>query len=495
MDHSLNTKLLEQEDQETTLSLGDLHQLRSHHHGDDPDQIGHHHHDDHDAHEEPVTGEELFFDLVFVAVCIKLANFVKHDMSGRTVAQTLFLFATMFFSWFHCNMVFTRYKLRRIQVLLMFLIILSTLLTAVHSIQEKESGLTNVSEEHGEMVYLNIAVTRVIFAATYLWVQTKQRQGKRLLRRYAVCLVISMVCAVTAAFYADGAAYFWAFGLLVEGIMYPLGYAIGGDEQIAINSAHILERNHLWVILILGESIISLITTAHDTFSWHFYVAVVLGFMLVYTLFQVHMTSAIFTLDRHNIHQTPLGGLLMSTFLFFATAGLLGVGIGLKLLVSYPDGQKYKRDYAWLLSASTTITLACFCFARSVHRWYDTHATTHQLQGLCNFHVAQTFSIVTALAHLALPFLITHKHRAHEPSVFIALTALLAFISLLLERLFKPGLAGILHTLNAVLRSCCCPNRKHHDRGRGTKRLNSQLKEPGAKDALSLVSVPGDQFL
>ena len=93
----------------------------------------------------------------------------------------------------------------------------------------------------------------------------------------------------------------WAIAIAAELLMY-VAVAASPQRRVALNIWHSIERNMLWVVLILGESLISIVLPSLDCQceAGH-YVVLFLAFTLVYHLFKMyaHVQPASSGRDRH----------------------------------------------------------------------------------------------------------------------------------------------------------------------------------------------------
>ena len=74
--------------------------------------------------------------------------------------------------------------------------------------------------------------------------------------RYLVCAVSPQ--ALSCVCFAFQVPALWATAIIAELLIYPLA-ALKAVNRVPVNIWHVMERQMLWVILILGESLISLI--------------------------------------------------------------------------------------------------------------------------------------------------------------------------------------------------------------------------------------------
>lgn len=61
------------------------------------------------------------------------------------------------------------------------------------------------------------------------------------------------------------------------------------ESQLNLNVPHFLERTELWFILIIGESVISLVDAENYDQNYNFYLTEILGFFVVVKVLDIYM--------------------------------------------------------------------------------------------------------------------------------------------------------------------------------------------------------------
>eukprot|EP00045_Choanoeca_perplexa_P016773 m.230725 g.230725 ORF g.230725 m.230725 type:complete len:955 (-) comp17355_c0_seq1:2691-5555(-) len=339
-----------------------------------------HHHDpkhkEHLFHEHAeVTAGELFYDLIFVAIGIELGHFLKADLTGERLLETLLVFATAWLTWFHTNLMLTRFTINRPWSILVFFIMLGTLGSAIHAVDETASSLQSGFGENDALIFGSLLMTRLSFLIVYSAICVRIPLTRPMISKYIVFFSISsmFLLAATAADNTRVSRIMWLLTLVLELSMYPLSLVSTPHEfQLTVNTAHLLERNQLWVILILGESIIS-IASAQHTRDADYYVTVICAFLIVYWLMRFHILSQHLFDERaeeHALDHSPLMAFVFDTLQLFITSGMLLMAVGIKLAIQYSGDQAlgYKQSFAWLLTGSLGVTLITMNLSRVCHK-------------------------------------------------------------------------------------------------------------------------------
>jgi hypothetical protein len=170
-------------------------------------------------------------------------------------------------------------------------------------------------------------------------------------------------------------------------------------DRLTLNADHLIERNELWAILIIGESVISLVTTKRpdvtqtnfmggqdddgvdDTGdggdSFAFYGSLVLSMMLVSLMIYLFMQTqprehtSEFPFDVHafNVPRSVLRGFVYNVANLFCSLGFFGMGTGLKFVAYFSDKPcLYGFDHAALLTGACGMSIVAMNVARMTHQ-------------------------------------------------------------------------------------------------------------------------------
>ena len=186
----------------------------------------------------------------------------------------------------------------------------------------------------------------------------------------------------------------------IEVLMYYIcDLVTDSHERLTVDADHLIERNELWAILIIGESVISLVTTERPevtTFSFisvlknttgvgyadggsagSFYASLLLSMTLVSSMIYLFMHSqprehhSEFPFDVHafNVPGSLSRGLFYNTANLICSLGFFGMGTGLKFVAYFSDKPcMYAFDHAILLTASCGMSIIAMNFARLTHQ-------------------------------------------------------------------------------------------------------------------------------
>lgn len=200
---------------------------------------------------------ELFFDLVFVFALIQLSETLAADFTFGIAAEALLFIFALWWVWIHTTWVTNLLDAEIVPVrlllfsLMFFGIVLSIALPKAFT----DMGLVFA------LAYAAMQLSRSLFA---LYAFREMDAGS-----YRTFLRITIWLAVSAALWIAGGladremrALFWVAALAIEYVGPLLRYWLPGlgaapQESLDINGEHLAERCALFVIIALGETILT----------------------------------------------------------------------------------------------------------------------------------------------------------------------------------------------------------------------------------------------
>ncbi|MER7577768.1 low temperature requirement protein A [Streptomyces sp. NPDC126514] len=315
---------------------------------------------------------ELFFDLVFVALAAQLAHSLHGDPSLRDFAIMLALYFPPWWMWINFTVsanLFEDDGARRRLVLLSAMACLAVMAAAI----------PDVAGERGPLYALGYAGTRFVLLGLW-WPATRLSAPVRVpkWRPLSYCLV-SGVLWVVSAFTPEPWRYgLWALLIVAEVLLLISVRGLPGQ----LHKKHLVERVGLFVIIVLGESVLTLITSTDHAWSARAGLTALLGFVLLAALwwsyFDAGVALAEQTLDAAQERQAFLLVRDTAGFLhFFVTASVICIAGGLATTV-HEAGHDHLPDGAIIALAGGLAmyycTLACIALryrgpARRVVMW------------------------------------------------------------------------------------------------------------------------------
>ena len=324
-----------------------------------------------------VAWVELYFDLIFVFVVAQVAHAIAAEPVAGRVFAALGLFATLWWTWIGFAVLYNRRGTDRAVHRLVVLV--GTVPVAVAGTQAH-----HVFEGEPATFALALAGVRLLLAAANL--VTDRHWG--VARGYAISAALFALSAVLPVPWGYP---LWAVAVLQEGAYLLLGerrqqmrnrrgreerlraqFAPPADKSQALDAGHLSERFGLFMILLLGELVITVGSAAleHETRDVGYWLSLIGGLILAGALWWVYFDSAADIneqLLRRSGGNPALAHSLYAAGHLTPAFALLVVAAGVYLsLHEHPPAAA-----AWL----TTVGLAAYLagtrvFASSTRRWY-----------------------------------------------------------------------------------------------------------------------------
>ena len=225
-----------------------------------------------------VTWLELFFDLVFVAAVAQVGTHLRDDYSLGGLLRFSFLFLLIWWAWLGHTTFSTRFDTddlvqRALTWLQMFLVAVMAI-NATGALDSRDSAGFAAA----------YSVMRFILVVQYIRAR-RIRQARALTMRYAAsCGVAAALWLVSALVPAPERFWIWALALAID-VLTPL---VTTRHLVSVphDAAHLPERYGLFSIILLGESMVAVMTGMGRQEYWSPGAAAsaILGMALVFTI-------------------------------------------------------------------------------------------------------------------------------------------------------------------------------------------------------------------
>jgi low temperature requirement protein LtrA len=267
---------------------------------------------------------ELFFDLVFVVIIKQLTDVLHGQPHLADFAKVVGLFAVVWIAWLNVtsfvNLSNDSSIDRRIPVLVSMA---GVGLIAVSIPEATGSGAL--------LFVLGLTLARVAVWPLWIKVNTGIPRGR-----------------VRATIYGPGIALVWLASLLVPEAVRPwvwvglvigeLAYSASGFAAARFGVSHLLERVGLFVMIVLGESVVELILAVHLKQSAIAWIVSAGAFILVCAIWWHHYQAGAPLAERMLGHSS--GVVLRDVIVvahFFIVLGLIGIAAGLGSAIEHAD--------------------------------------------------------------------------------------------------------------------------------------------------------------
>ena len=211
------------------------------------------HQEEEQGRERKVSWLELFYDLVFVVVVARLSHYLGHHLDLPGVLAYLFLFVPMCWVWISGAIYNDRFETYDVFYRLMvFLQIMAASSMAVFI----EGGL----DKNADAFAYSYVACRVLIIFMWWRAGRHSPQGRPLAYRYSLGFSVGAGLWLLSIF-VDNPLSIWlkALGLLVDLAMPFTTQAIQRNLP-RLSSGKLTERFGLFVIIVLGESLLGVIT-------------------------------------------------------------------------------------------------------------------------------------------------------------------------------------------------------------------------------------------
>jgi low temperature requirement protein LtrA len=301
---------------------------------------------------------ELLWDLVFVFAVTQVTTLLANDLTWPGLARAMLVLALIWWAWsafvWAANAQATSSRALRM-----------TLLTATVFVFVTGVALPRAFETESTLFATTYAVVRFLHLALYADASRKGNAQWSAIAGFAVTVAIGMALLIVGSFTPGLARYvLWTTALAIDyaGPAWLTRERLRGLQRVAV--AHFAERYSLFVIICLGESIVSVGVTAagggHKALSTPLIVAVALGLLITvcmwWTYFDRLAAAAEERLREH--HDPVLAAADAYSYLhLLIVAGIIVFAVGAKLLARGPVSQPLPDPARLALTAGLALYL------------------------------------------------------------------------------------------------------------------------------------------
>ena len=315
----------------------------------------------HDEKERHATWLELFFDLVFVVIISQLSHFLLHEISLLRFLEFLFLFIPVWWSWIGVTFYSTRFYSDDLGHRLLLLLQMG----GAGAMAVNISGAFNNTFSGFAISY---AFMRFILIVEYIRVFKSSIiktsiSPKPLLKRYIIGFSIAAVIWFISAFVTTSEIRtgLWIIGLIID---FATPITAGKlHSQYAPNISHLPERMGLFTLIVLGESIVSIVIGMTDQ-QWNLYSVIVssLGLCISFSLWWLYFDSSGRLPIQILIEKSNVAIYFIWLYIHFPlVVAITAVGVGIRHLISNEQYSPLTASDLWLICISVSIFLISQC--------------------------------------------------------------------------------------------------------------------------------------
>jgi low temperature requirement protein LtrA len=311
--------------------------------------------------ERHATWLELFYDLIFVVTISQLAFYLHENISFLGFLQFLLLFVPVWWAWVGTTFFATRFYSEDVAHRLLLLIQMGGAAALAVNIHDA-LGKTSMG------FALSYAFMRILLVVEYYRVlrrhsaesnKIKTNFPHPLIKRYIIGFSIASVIWIISAFVANFEIrlFLWLVGLIID-FATPLT-AGKLHSRFAPDVSHLPERMGLFTLIVLGESIVSIVVGMTNQ-TWNLYSVTVssLGLCISFSLWWLYFSDVKGTAIQAVREKAKIGIYYAWLYAHFPLViGITAVGVGIKDIVSLEQGRVIEPATLWLICISLTTSL------------------------------------------------------------------------------------------------------------------------------------------
>jgi low temperature requirement protein LtrA len=337
-----------------------------------------------------VTWLELFFDLVFVAAVAQVGTHLRDDYSVTGLLRFSLLFALIWWAWLGHTSFSTRFDTddlvqRGLTWLQMFLV-------AVMAINS--TGALDSRDSAGFAAAYSLM--RLVLVAQYLRARPIRRARALTTRCAASCGIAAALWLASALVPVPLRFWLWALALAID-VVTPL-VTTKHLVDVPHDAAHLPERYGLFTIILMGESMVAVMTGMEHQEYWTLRAAAsaVLGMALIVAIWWCYY-DVVDAAGEHDVRSRH-DAVRFQTWSYGHLPLYLGIavtGVGLEHVIAKATKEPLHTDeVAILLGAIAAVTMSLLLLAatRRAQRQVRSarRATTHERHAPHSPHQSQT---------------------------------------------------------------------------------------------------------
>jgi low temperature requirement protein LtrA len=335
-----------------------------------------------------VTWLELFFDLIFVVAIAQLAHNFHEDFSLGGLAKLGILFIPVWWCWIGAVFYDTRFDndglVDRLITLLQMAIIASLAANIHHGLSTSAVGFI-----------LSYVAFRGILICQYLHAGYHVPQARLLTNWFAMGFTLSLCFWLASVFVPTP----WRFILWGLGVVLDFATPLSAGKRVAQvppNMAHTTERIGLFTIIVLGESIVSVVGGVSElTWTPTSMAIALLGLSIAFSFWWMYFD----TVDKSPLHAMRKGNMKIALTWLYShlplAVGLTATGVGVEKMISGLDNDAARGEKVLFCLA----VALCLAILSNLH-WTSCELGQTKCKKILTYYRlgAATFVLTLALA-------------------------------------------------------------------------------------------------
>lgn len=356
--------------------------------------------------EKKVTWLELFYDLLFVAAVSKASHVLLHVEAGTIpleyLSKFILIFIPIWWAWVGQSLFVNRFgqdifSHRVFLILQLFFVLIMT------------ASLSVNFDQYYMPFLIGYVGLRAMTAIQYLTVNKNEAADRKITAQYLGSRFwIGLIISALSLFFDSWIRYVVLYAGITVDILLPL---IGRKYLVKspINTHHLLERFSLFTLILLGESVISILAVLQSShWTWQSILFALLTFLLIIAMWWQYFDNVEKKVDKsiETAGQTIIYGHLF----IYISLSMIAASIQLLFL-----GQ---LNYTFMV---------CFIFGSVLLYFFSTSLVFHKYrrlqQRLGMFHLALLLGLLGVFFAVDLLFLIPNYLIIGEMVLFFAVYA------------------------------------------------------------------------
>lgn len=280
--------------------------------------------------ERHATWLELFFDLVFVVVIAQLSHLLHDHLDWGGITSFAVLFIPVWWLWIDFSYYADQFDMERgfyriVMIGVMFgMIVLS--LTVPKALSTGSAQFASV-----------YAALRFVIVGLYFQAWRMVPESRELTKRYTLSFAIALLLWLVSIVLPPPIRFvLWGVAMLVEISNGPITYAT--IRSVPVQVSHMDERVGLFVIIVLGEAIISVASGVSGIkWQWQETLTAISGFVAAVSLWWLYFECANDSVINQALRSNQKRALLRSFVYGYSHvlmfAGIVASGVGIQTAI------------------------------------------------------------------------------------------------------------------------------------------------------------------
>jgi len=349
--------------------------------------------------ERHATWLELFYDLVFVVTVSQLSHYLFHEISLSNFFRFLFLFIPVWWAWIGTTFFATRFYSDDVGHRLLLLLQMG----GAGAMAINISGAFNNTFSGFALSY---AFMRLILVIEYVRVFRTIKSSESptpLVKRYIIGFSIAAIIWLISAFVPITEIRFalWVIGLIID-FATPIS-TTKLTSKFAPHISHLPERMGLFTLIVLGESIVGIVSGMTEQ-VWDVYsvIEASLGLCISFSLWWLYFDSTGGLPIQILREKGRISLYLIWLYTHFPlVVAITAVGVGIRRLLSSDQHSVLANSDLWLICGSVAISL----ISQSVLHLISIDRDTHDFTRRKKFAISR---VVSAIVIISIPILLNN---------------------------------------------------------------------------------------